>query len=176
MVAQEVQLGSSELTVHKVLVVYAKWMYTSWCFTQNSNKATSRKLLGIALKDCLMWLLNLAQVRNNCQLLLGSCWYSWHYLCGQVMSWLAWTVMQSSKDHTSLIALWSKSHAWFFHVGFWIENTPPGTPGWLSNWVSAFGSGHDPGVLGLSPASGCLWGVHFSLCLCLCLSVSLMNK
>ena len=28
-----------------------------------------------------------------------------------------------------------------------------GQPGWLSGLVSAFGSGHDPRVLGLSPAS-----------------------
>ena len=29
-----------------------------------------------------------------------------------------------------------------------------GAPGWLSGWAPAFGSGHDPGVLGSSPASG----------------------
>ena len=29
-----------------------------------------------------------------------------------------------------------------------------GVPGWLSSWAAAFGSGHDPGVLGSSPASG----------------------
>ena len=42
-----------------------------------------------------------------------------------------------------------------------------GAPGWLSGWVSAFGSGHDPRVPGLSPTSGSLWGA------CLCLSLSL---
>ena len=29
-----------------------------------------------------------------------------------------------------------------------------GAPGWLSGWVSAFGSDRDPKVLELSPASG----------------------
>ena len=48
-----------------------------------------------------------------------------------------------------------------------------GTPGWLSYWVSAFGSGRYPGVLGSSPTSGSPRGVCFSLCLCLCLSVCL---
>ena len=43
-------------------------------------------------------------------------------------------------------------------------------------WTSAFGSGRDPGVLGLSPTSGFLRGACISLCLCLCLSVSFMNK
>ena len=33
-----------------------------------------------------------------------------------------------------------------------------GAPGWLSGWVSAFGSGHDPGVLGSTPISGSLAG------------------
>ena len=31
-----------------------------------------------------------------------------------------------------------------------------GAPGWLSHKASAFGSGHDPSVLGLRPASGSL--------------------
>ena len=53
-----------------------------------------------------------------------------------------------------------------------------GMPEWLSSWAYAFGSGHDPGVLGLSPASGSLHGACLSLCLCICLSpcVFLMNK
>ena len=52
-----------------------------------------------------------------------------------------------------------------------------GMPEWLSVWLSAFGSGHDPRVLGSSPTSGSPWGVYFSLCLCLCLSVlSWINK
>ena len=52
-----------------------------------------------------------------------------------------------------------------------------GTPGWLSSWVSAFGSGHDLRVLGLIPSSGSLQEVCFS-CLCLPLSVCLsrVNK
>ena len=53
-----------------------------------------------------------------------------------------------------------------------------GMPGWLRGWASAFGSGHDPGVLGSSPTWGSLHGACFSLCLCLCLSLSMsfMNK
>ena len=50
------------------------------------------------------------------------------------------------------------------------------TPEWLSGRASAFGSGRDPGVLGLSPTLGSLHGACFSLCLYVCLSVSLMNK
>ena len=49
---------------------------------------------------------------------------------------------------------------------------------WVAQWLrSAFSSGHDPGVLGSSPASGSLHGACFSLslCLCFCLSVSLMK-
>ena len=46
---------------------------------------------------------------------------------------------------------------------------------WVAHgWVSAFGSGRDPGVLESSPASGSLWGACFSLSPCLCLSF--MNK
>ena len=48
--------------------------------------------------------------------------------------------------------------------------------GWLSGWASAFSSGCDPRVLGLSPPLGSPQGACFSLCLCLCLSVSLMNE
>ena len=33
--------------------------------------------------------------------------------------------------------------------------------------LSAFGSGHEPGVSGSSPASGSPWGACFSLCRCL---------
>ena len=40
---------------------------------------------------------------------------------------------------------------------------------WVAQSLSAFGSGHDPRALGLSPASGSLQGACFS-------SVSLMNK
>ena len=47
------------------------------------------------------------------------------------------------------------------------------TSRWVRDWVSSFGSGHDPRVLGLSLALGSLWGACFSLCLCLCLSLSL---
>ena len=50
-----------------------------------------------------------------------------------------------------------------------------GAAGWLSDWASAFGSGHDPGVLGSSPASGSpprslLLPLPVSLPLSLCLS------
>ena len=46
-----------------------------------------------------------------------------------------------------------------------------GIPGWLSALAPAFGPGHDPEVLGSSPASRSLHGACFSLCLCLCLSL-----
>ena len=51
-----------------------------------------------------------------------------------------------------------------------------GATGWLSGWASAFGSGHDPGVLGSSPASGSLQGTRFSLSLCLCLSLCVSHE
>ena len=38
---------------------------------------------------------------------------------------------------------------------------------WLSDWASAFGSGHDPRVLESSSILGSLQGTCFSLCLCL---------
>ena len=38
----------------------------------------------------------------------------------------------------------------------YIERSEIGMPGWLSGGASAFGSGRDSGVLGLSPASGSL--------------------
>ena len=43
-----------------------------------------------------------------------------------------------------------------------------GKPGWLSGWASAFGSGHDPGVLGLNPASESAGSLPMSLPLSLC--------
>ena len=49
-------------------------------------------------------------------------------------------------------------------------------PGWLSGWAPAFGSGHDPRVLGLGPASGSLQGACFSLCLCLCFSLCVSHE
>ena len=49
----------------------------------------------------------------------------------------------------------------------------PRAPGWLSGWVSAFGSGHDPGTLGRSPTLGSPQGASSpSACLCLPLCVS----
>ena len=50
-------------------------------------------------------------------------------------------------------------------------------PEWLSGWASAFGSGHDPGVLESSPASvssqgACFSPAYVSASLC----VYLMNK
>ena len=53
-------------------------------------------------------------------------------------------------------------------------------PGWLSGWASAFSSGCDPRVLGLSPKSGSLERACFSLRLCfflsLCVSHEQINK
>ena len=42
-----------------------------------------------------------------------------------------------------------------------------GTPGWLSGYASAFGSGCDPRVLESSPTPGPPSGACFFLCLCL---------
>ena len=58
------------------------------------------------------------------------------------------------------------------------KNHQIGEPGWPSDWVSALGSDHDPGVPGSSSVSGSPQGDCFSFCLCFCLSlcVSLMNK
>ena len=51
-----------------------------------------------------------------------------------------------------------------------------GTPGWLSGWASAFGSGRDPGVLGSSATSGFSPGASFSFCLCICLSLCVSHE
>ena len=51
-----------------------------------------------------------------------------------------------------------------------LERDSLGMPGWLSCWVSAFGSGHYSQDPGSGPTSGSLRGACFSLCLCLCLS------
>ena len=45
-----------------------------------------------------------------------------------------------------------------------------GASGWLSGWASAFSSGRNPGVLGLSSALGSPQGTCFPLCLCLHIS------
>ena len=57
-----------------------------------------------------------------------------------------------------------------------VKKDQRGAPGWFSGLASAFGSGRDLGVPGLSLTLGSPQGACFSLCLCLCLSVSLMNK
>ena len=59
---------------------------------------------------------------------------------------------------------------------FGSKSLPLGILEWLSSLASAFGPGHDPGVLRLSSASGSLHGACFFLCLSLPLFVSLMNK
>ena len=54
-----------------------------------------------------------------------------------------------------------------------------GMPGWLSGSTSAFGSGRDPEVLGLSPALGFPQGAclsPMSAYVSASLSVSLLNK
>ena len=53
-----------------------------------------------------------------------------------------------------------------------------GTPGWLSGWMSAFGSGCDPGVLGSRPTSGswCMEPASPSAYVSASVCVSLMNK
>ena len=48
--------------------------------------------------------------------------------------------------------------------------------GWLRGSESAFGSGHDSGVLGLSPASGSPQGACFSLYLSLSLFLSVSHE
>ena len=58
------------------------------------------------------------------------------------------------------------------YIYFLLKLNFVGMPGWLSGWVSDFGSGYDPGVLGSSPTSGSRHGACFSLFLCLCLSLS----
>ena len=49
-------------------------------------------------------------------------------------------------------------------------------PGWLGGWTSAFDSGHDPGVLVSSPASGSPGSLLLPLPMSLLLYFSLMNK
>ena len=57
------------------------------------------------------------------------------------------------------------------------EGNRPRMPGWLSGQVSAFGSGHDPTVLGSSPTSGsCREPTFPSACVSASFCVSLINK
>ena len=59
-------------------------------------------------------------------------------------------------------------------------NSSLSVPSWaaqVAQWFSAaFSPGPDPGVLGLSPASGSLHEACFSLCLCFCLSLSVYHE
>ena len=104
------------------------------------------------------------------------------------------TIFHHSQDHVHCKTHWSFIYLeknpsaipimeQFFHsiIVYTLEETLKGsfksvitgTPGWLSSWASAFGSGCDPMVPGLSPTAGFLHGACFSLCLCLCLALSL---
>ena len=57
------------------------------------------------------------------------------------------------------------------------KSEEPGTLGWLSGWVSAFGSGPDPRFTGSSATLGSLHSACFSsLCLCLCLSFCVSHE
>ena len=71
--------------------------------------------------------------------------------------------------------LW-KTVKWLHMCLLTLKMLHVGIPGWLSGWASAFGSGCDPGVRGLSPASGSLQGACFFLCLCLCLSLCVSHE
>ena len=52
---------------------------------------------------------------------------------------------------------------WLLHTMAGLENSVLRAPGWLSGLVPAFDPGSDPGVPGLSPTSGSLYGACFSL-------------
>ena len=59
----------------------------------------------------------------------------------------------------------------------WTKTLSVRTPGWLSGWASAFGSGPGPGVLGSSQSRIRLpTGCCFSLCLGLCLSLCVFHE
>ena len=72
-----------------------------------------------------------------------------------------WHRTKPSDQGTKLVATDMRA----FHCT--LENRKGEAPGWLSGRASAFGSGHDPGFLGLNPTSGFLWEACFSFCLCL---------
>ena len=85
--------------------------------------------------------------------------------CCQLNSLESW-LEHKNKEY---VLPWQKLTHKIWHVG---------TPGWLGGWASAFGSGRDPGVLGLSPTSGSPRGTRFSFCIYVSASlcVSLVNK
>ena len=70
--------------------------------------------------------------------------------------------LQRETGHTPWTAVNSRStrrRRVIWKIGKWK------TPGWLSGWTSAFGSGHVPRVLPSSPTLGSPQGACFSLCL-----------
>ena len=83
--------------------------------------------------------------------------------CNLTMLKYFWTI-------TIMGVKYQKCYASCLHTGpqSLIQNLKGhGMPGWLSGWVSAFGSGRDPEILGSCPTSGFLLGACFSLSLCL---------
>ena len=61
------------------------------------------------------------------------------------------------------------------HRLFYSKHFVLGAAGWLSDWASAFCSGHDSTVPGSSPTSGSLHGACFSLYLSLSVSHEKIN-
>ena len=96
-----------------------------------------------------------------------------------LLSWRLWAshlnlfmpqfsaLYNEGKSSTSLRVAEEESK--IMHISYLID----GARGWLSGWTSAFGSGCDPGVQGLSLT---LRGACFSLCLRLCLSLCVSHE
>ena len=68
------------------------------------------------------------------------------------------------------------SEASYFFSSLNNKIKPIWAPGGFSGSASAFGSGHDPGVLGSSPTSASPGGDCSSLCLCLCFSLCVSHE
>ena len=75
-----------------------------------------------------------------------------------------WRSTDSRLSHLSVVGFFGGYYGTMFNLLFWFKMLHCGAPGWLSGWASAFRSGREPRVLGLSPALGSPQGSD-SLCL-----------
>ena len=99
-------------------------------------------------------------------------WFQKSIYKGQLFMELPTVWQQSVSNKSTKFFLLSKFKILWKYFMYITSFNLHGMPGWLSNWPPAFGSGCDPGDLGLRPTLGFLQGAWFSFCLGLCPSLS----